>query len=323
MSIYPDSPTERDMWILERRPARNPLDPRRPYAFHTEPGISADGETVEVATIFLTNRECPWRCLMCDLWQNTLTETVPEGAIAEQVRYALDHLPSRASRRHLKLYNAGSFFDRRAVPPAEHEAIAQLAAPFEQVIVECHPALVGPHCIEFSERLAGQLEVALGLETAHPAVLERLNKRLTLSQFRTAAAFLRAAGIDLRVFILVRPPWLTETEGVTWAKRSLDFAFDCGASVCSLIPTRAGNGAMEALAAAGEFAPPSLASLEAATAYGLGLGAGRVFADVWDIERFARCARCSPARIARLQTMNATQAVPPAIRCPDCREGGR
>ena len=59
--------------------------------------------------------------------------------------------------------------------------------------------------------------------------------------------FLRSHAIDLRVFILVRPPWLSEEEGLEWAKRSLDFAFDCGPSVCSLIPTRAGNGAIDAL----------------------------------------------------------------------------
>ena len=52
-----------------------------------------DGGAVEVATVFLTNRECPWRCLMCDLWRNTLEETVPEGAIAAQIRYALERLP--------------------------------------------------------------------------------------------------------------------------------------------------------------------------------------------------------------------------------------
>ena len=37
------------------------------------------------------------------------------------------------------------------------------------------------------------------------------------------------------------------------AVRSLDFAFDCGASAVSLIPTRSGNGAMEALAEKGDF----------------------------------------------------------------------
>ena len=121
------------------------------------------------------------------------------------------------------------------------------------------------------------------------------------AQLSAAAGFLRTEGIDLRAFILVRPPWLSEQEGVEWSKRSLDFAFDCGATVCSLIPTRSGNGAMESLMAIGEFTPPSLASLEASLEYGLACRAGRVFADLWDVETFSRCPACSQARIQRLR----------------------
>ena len=72
-SPYPLADLHRDRWILERRPARETLDPQKPYAFFVEDEASASGAIVPVATIFLTNRECPWRCVMCDLWRNTLT----------------------------------------------------------------------------------------------------------------------------------------------------------------------------------------------------------------------------------------------------------
>ncbi len=318
---YPGSPAARNRWILGRRPARNVLDPWRPYAFVAETEVGQDGAVVDVATIFLTNRECPWRCLMCDLWRNTLEETVPEGAIAAQIQYALEHLPSiTPAQSHLKLYNAGSFFDPRAIPSDEYPSVARLAAPFLRVIVECHPALVGPCCLPFRDLLSGRLEVAMGLETVHPEVLDRLNKHMTLEQFRRAAGFLRKEGIDLRAFILVRPPWLSEQEGVDWAKRSLDFAFDCGATVCSIIPTRPGNGAMESLMAAGEFAPPTLASLESVMEYGLGCRAGRLFADLWDIETFIRCPECSDRRIRRIREMNVTQRIPATLQCNRCED---
>src|SRR5271155_4766982 len=77
--LYPDTRAERDTWILARRPERDSLDPLRPYAFFVEEEYSAEGEVVSVATVFLTNRECPWRCLMCDLWKNTLLQAVPVG----------------------------------------------------------------------------------------------------------------------------------------------------------------------------------------------------------------------------------------------------
>ncbi len=319
-SAYPESPGERDRWILARRAdfrqaERSKLSPWRPYEFLVEEERSAEGEAVPVATVFLTNRECPWRCLMCDLWRNTLTESVPAGAIPAQLAYALARL---APARQIKLYNSGSFFDRRAIPAADYPAIARQVLAFERVIVESHPALVNDGCRRLRDLLSGRLEVALGLETVHPIVGPQLNKRATLDQFAAAADRLGQNGIALRVFILVKPPFLDEAEALHWAQRSLDFAFDCGATVAALIPTRAGNGALEALAARGEFAPPRLETLEAAAAYGVRLGRGRVFADLWDLQRFSTCANCFAARQARLREMNLKQEVPARIECRNC-----
>jgi radical SAM enzyme (TIGR01210 family) len=297
-----------DDWVLAHRPARNPLAADRPYAYLVEPEPAADGRVVDVATLFLTNRECPFRCTMCDLWKNTLTESVAPGQIPEQIRWALAQLPPA---QHLKLYNAGSFFDPRAIPPEDYAEIARLAAPFERVIVECHPRLVGRRCREFRAMLAGDLEVAMGLETIHPDVLPRLNKQMTLGDFTRAADELRASGIAMRAFIMVRPPFLTDADGLEWAKRSLDFAFEHGVECCSLIPTRAGNGAMEELAHQGEFAPPSLDSLEAAMEYGLALRAGRIFLDLWDIGNVSPDIPNREVRVARLARMNLSQRIEP------------
>ncbi len=313
--------SDRDRWILERRGPRNRLDPRLPYAFFNETEPNLGGGEIPIGTVLLTNRECPYRCLMCDLWQNTLEGTVPDGAIAAQIRYALERLEPA---RQLKLYNAGSFFDPAAIPPAEYAEIAALAAPFERVIVECHPAVIGRRTWRFrdllteSGRTGPRLEIAMGLETVHPVVLDRLNKRMTLEQFRKSARQLKQEGVALRVFLLVRPPWMTEAEGVEWAKRSLEFAFECGAETCSLIPTRAGNGAMEALQADGEFSPPTLHSVEAALEFGLSLGAGRVLADLWDLEQFATCAECAEGRAQRLRFMNARQEIIDPVTCRSC-----
>jgi archaeosine synthase beta-subunit len=314
-SSYPVIAAERDSWILSRRPERNAVDPFRPYAFLVEDECTASREVVPVATIFLTNRECPWRCLMCDLWRNTLTETLPIGAIPAQVDYALQRLPTA---RQIKLYNSGSFFDRRAIPHEDHPAIAQRVSDFERVIVECHPALVGDDCFRFKDQLTGKLEVAMGLETVHPQILDKLNKRMTTGQFETAAHLLAKNNIDLRVFILVKPPFMKEEEAVQWAARSLDFAFECGATAATLIPTRPGNGAMEELTADGHFSRPGLATLEAAAAYGVALNKGRVFVDLWDINVTSPCTSCFDARIARLQAMNLHQSVSPAIMCDRC-----
>jgi archaeosine synthase beta-subunit len=302
-----------DTWILSRRPAREKRDPYLPYEYFVEEECTNRGVVVPVATIFLTNRECPFRCVMCDLWRNTLTESVPVGAIPAQIDHALLNLPPA---RQIKLYNSGSFFDPGAIPPQDYDAIARRVDRFERVIVENHPALVGDACLRFRDMLRGKLEVAMGLETAHPGVLARLNKRMTLDQFSTAADFLQRNGIDLRVFILVQPPYMQAGEALMWAERSLDFAMEHGATAATLIPTRGGNGAMEALAASGDFSPPALRMSESAMEYGLGLRAGRVFVDLWGLRE--SCAECYGKRAGRLRQMNLEQVVMERIPCSRC-----
>ena len=315
-SIFPVQPEERSRWIADRRLARTEGDPGKPYAFLVEEECSPGMEAVPVATIFLTNRECPWRCVMCDLWKNTLIDSVPLGAIPSQIDYALARLPAA---RQIKLYNSGSFFDTQAIPEQDYAAIAQRLSNFERTIVECHPSLVSNRCLTFRDLIANRLEIAMGLETAHPEVLDRLNKRMTLPQFASAASFLIENDIDLRVFILVQPPFMQPKESLHWACRSLDFAFDCGATAATLIPTRGGNGAMESLARRGDFTPPTLATVEATASYGLRLGRGRVLVDLWDIRtRQGGCQTCLRDRVDRLHRMNLCQRIMPVVTCSHC-----
>lgn len=283
-----------------------------------------------MATVFLTGRECPWRCAMCDLWRSTTLTETPRGAIPAQiaaVRPALQNERVRPSG--IKLYNAGSFFDPGAVPVEDYEAIAEALDGFSRVIVESHPALVGPRvdrllaALNRRGRTAAppiELEVAMGLETAHPGALDRLNKRFTVEQFERAAGALVARGVALRVFLLVSPPFIAAEDQDDWLLRSVDAAFACGASVVSLVPTRPGNGAMEALAAADLFRAPDLDDIERSFASALthARHRGRVFVDLWDLDRFAECAHCIAPRRDRLHAMNLDQHLLPPSTCNLC-----
>jgi uncharacterized Fe-S cluster-containing MiaB family protein len=327
-----------DQFILNARGPRNPVDPSVPYAWLVEPEPTAAGTVEDVATIFLTNRECPFRCLFCDLWKNTTEDRVPRGAIPGQIDYALARLPPT---RHIKLYNSGNFFDRQAIPAEDYGEIARRVSKYRTVIVENHPKLCGAACVEFRDLLsastkraspesavrsavgaggvpdgaAPQLEIAMGLETVHPDVLPRLNKQMTVDDFHRACEFLAQNGIALRAFVLLKPPYVAHDECVEWALKSIEFAFDCGVSVCSVIPTRSGNGVMQELERDHQFAPPRLADLEAALDRSLALARGRVFVDLWDVERLFECASCGPRRAERLRQMNLSQQVLPPISC--------
>jgi archaeosine synthase beta-subunit len=299
--------------VEEYRPAKEKLDPFRPYLWLHEEERQEDGELKRVNTIFLTNRECPFKCTMCDLWRHTLDEPTPKGAIPAQIKYAHKRLPEADV---VKLYNSGNFFDGKAIPREDYHAIVNQLSGYEHVIVENHPKLIGDFIPEFRDLLNGTFEIAMGLESIHPVVMPKLNKQITLENYRKASEYLVSEGIDVRAFILLNPPFLTDVrENIEWCLKTVEFAFDCGASVCSIIPTRDGNGIMEKLREDGEYIPPSLAAFEEVFDRALSLKRGRVFADLWDLEKFSDCGKCFETRKQRMHLMNLEQEVLPSAKC--------
>lgn len=297
-------------------------DPWALQGVHRDVEPDESGRLVGTAAVLLTGRQCPWSCVMCDLWRHTLDVDTPAGAIPHQVALAIEQLTqgTEPSPRHLKLYNAGSFFDPRAVPPGDYRATAAHLAPFDRVVVESHPALIGPRVLEWTSLLEATSEVAMGLETAHPAALARLNKGMSVDGFARAAEWLTARGIGVRVFLLVQPPFVPRELQAHWLLRSLDTAIDHGASVVALIPLRTGTEALEAAVIAGEACPPTLAELEQAFVAALAhvqarRATMRVFVDTWDLDRLAACVQCRPAIQARLRLMNQTQRIEPGAPC--------
>ena len=298
--------------IVSERGKKNQADQNRPYAWLVEKERGLSGKAEDTAIIFLTNKECPFKCLMCDLWKNTTDQSVEIGAIPKQIAWALAQMPKA---KHIKLYNSGSFFDEKAIRVADYEAIALLLENFETVIVESHPKFITGKCLRFRDMLKPELEVAVGLETANPEVLEKLNKQMTTEDFCGAISFLSGHKIRSRAFILLRPPYLSEDEGVYWAKKSIDFAFECGVGSCTVIPVRGGNGVMELLHNQGKFEVPKIQSLETVLEYGIQLQSGRVFVDLWDLSIFSNCDLCFEARTKRLDFMNLTQKIGKRVTC--------
>ena len=124
----------------------------------------------------------------------------------------------------------------------------------------------------------------------------------------------------LRTFLLVSPPFVRADEQDAWLLHSIDVALSCGAAVVTLVPTRPGNGAMEAVAADGDFRAPRLEDIERSLelAQARHRHRGRIFVDLWDLERFTSCPHCFKARRRRLHAMNLEQRYLPPHSCPHC-----
>jgi radical SAM enzyme (TIGR01210 family) len=275
------------------------------------------GRIEQALTVFLTGAECPFTCSFCDLWQWTLDGPTPPGALTRQLESVLEARVGQTPDR-LKLYNASNFFDQRAVPPEDVLGIAKLAAPFAAITVESHANTIGAKTLDFARRIPGRLEVAVGLETIHPAAAPQLNKRLDLARFDSAARFLSDNGIDLRVFVLLGAPYVPVNETVAWTVRTVEYAAERGASVVSIIPVRGGNGELERLQGQGHFTPPTLSQLEESLEVSLQFTSSVVTADLWDIDRLPACEHCRAERVERLRRMSLSGCAESRVPCVRC-----
>lgn len=316
------------------RGPRSSVDVQKPVYAGAELEADGSGGVVSVTTIILTAAECPWRCTMCDLWEHTLEYPTPRGAIPAQIEHALDTL--RPSGGWIKLYNSGSFFDRRSIPREDYGPIAALCKNFERVVVENHPKLCNQRIVEFADLLDGQLEIAIGVETLQTGMLRRLNKGMNRDDIDDAIGLHHRYKIDTRAFVLLRPPRTGDDEAVRWTKLTLRHLFRLGVRHVSMVPVRAGNGWMNRLAERGDFVAPSVGAVERAFDSALAMvPRGVATVDLWDWPQQGKfgagkgipghmsfCPSCVSERWQRLADMNLTQAYQSPIRCERC-DGGR
>lgn len=306
--------------VEQLRGPREPVDPTQPNAFWVEEEPTLTGTPQSALTLLLAVAECPWRCAMCDLWKHTLPHPTPAGSIKLQIEHALASLPSdQPLPKIIKLYNSGSFFDPHSIPRDEWDAIARLTEPFERVVVENHPRLTNQRVFEFARLLNGQLEVAIGVETLQTGMLRRLNKGMNRDDIDTAITRLRNHAIDVRGFLMLRPPWTLDAEAIRWTLLSLRHLFGRGVRVVSIIPARDGNGWMEQQAASGTFSPPSVDAIEHTLTAALQMNPrGIVTVDLWDWPPPNHCPHCHAARRSKLAEMNATQRPIRPLSCSQC-----
>ena len=292
-----------------RTPRVRSIDPWVPLGLELEPErLGTDSASQRLsATVFLAGAECPFRCVFCDLWQYTSAGPTPIGALPSQLSLALRRIDGQ-SVHTLKLYNASNFFDARAVPLEDDDALLDLSASYPQVTVECHPRLIGQRARTWSERLrdrGSKLEVALGLETVNQEALARMNKGAALDDYRRACEALLEMKARIRIFLLVGAPYIRRARQLEWIQSSVALAYEMGASVVTLIPVRHDpDGLLAKLEASRDFQLPGLDLLEAALVEVAHLAAERVLlVDLWDTEAMITGPE-DTARVNRLRHWN-------------------
>ncbi|MFC7132500.1 MULTISPECIES: archaeosine biosynthesis radical SAM protein RaSEA [Salinibaculum] len=203
-------------------------DPREPTRVWLDEDNTPDG-IYDSLTIILNTGGCRWAraggCTMCGY----VAESVEGGSVSHedlmaQIDACLDHEADNADEPAglIKIYTSGSFLDEREVPAETRRAIAETFADRERIVVESLPDFVDHDKITDFTDQGLETDVAVGLETATDRVRrDCVNKYFEFSEFERAAADARDAGAGIKAYLLMKPPFLTESEAVADMKRSV------------------------------------------------------------------------------------------------------
>jgi radical SAM enzyme (TIGR01210 family) len=253
-------------------------DPREPTRVWLDEDNTPDG-VYDSLTIILNTGGCRWAraggCTMCGY----VAESVEGGAVAgedlmAQIETCLDHEREHAGdpAGQVKIYTSGSFLDEREIPAETRRAIAAEFAERDRIVVESLPDFIDRGKItDFTER-GLETDVAVGLETATDRVRrDCVNKYFEFAEFERAADDARKAGAGVKAYLLLKPPFLSESEAIADMKRSIRRCADvAGCHTVSMNPCNVQRHTMvEDLFHADGYRPPwlwSVAEILGATA---------------------------------------------------------
>lgn len=182
----------------------------------------ADGETVDAMVAIMRTSGCAWArtggCTMCGYRQASL-RTVTEADLNRQV----DQMLSRyKGERFVKLYTSGSFLDENEIPPAIRDRIFSEFSGCSRILIESRPEFVTSESLK---NLPKVTTVALGLESSSPDVLKTsVNKGFTPEESKAAGTLIKQAGMSVRTYLLLKPPYMTERAAIDDAIASAIFA---------------------------------------------------------------------------------------------------
>ncbi|AFZ72308.1 archaeosine biosynthesis radical SAM protein RaSEA [Natronobacterium gregoryi] len=203
-------------------------DPHEPTRVWLDEDNTPDGVKKSL-TIILNTGGCRWAraggCTMCGYVAESVDGgSVSHEALMDQIQVCLDHEDENADEPAalIKIYTSGSFFDEREVGAETRRAIAETFADRDRMVVESLPDFVDREKITDFTQYGVDTDVAVGLETATDRVRhDCVNKYFDFADFEDACTEAAAADAaadnaetGVKAYLLMKPPFLTESEAV-------------------------------------------------------------------------------------------------------------
>ncbi|WP_202318596.1 archaeosine biosynthesis radical SAM protein RaSEA [Archaeoglobus neptunius] len=176
-----------------------------------------NGRIVDGLTVILRTRGCRWDgCHMCGYTNEAYPAT--EEDLIRQIDFALSD-----GAEVVKIFTSGSFFDDAELTEKVRiyllDKLKEIGV--KKLIVESRPEFIDRDKLETFKDV--NLEVGIGLESASDEIRELcINKGFTFEDFREAAEMIKEVGFRVKCYLLLKPPFLSESEAINDALRSIE-----------------------------------------------------------------------------------------------------
>jgi len=231
------------------------------------------GHKIDTLTIIFKTSGCWWGrlggCTMCGFVYDS-AQTSPSAADFES---QLDRALLKAAdfgKFMVKIFTSGSFLDEREIQPEVRKSILQRLGNDKRIVkvmVETRPEFVTDDVMRdclgiLSDPGDTKFEIAVGLETSSDLIRkDSINKGFTFLDFANAAETAKRHGATLKVYLLLKPPFLSEGAALEDMVRSVDDAAQY-ADTISINQCNVQRGTfVESLWQKGQYRPPWLWSI--------------------------------------------------------------
>jgi len=304
---------------------------------HMDVGVGTiDGEPVERAIIILRGCGCQWSreedggCTMCGHFSgSTKGQPLPSHYLKEQFDRGIAAYDF-AEYPMLCLYNGGSFFnDTELDPDLRRYMFKKISAigHVKRLIIESRPEYISHEVLDEIEYLMPNVttEIGVGLETKNDVIRELiLNKGVTTDDLVRCGEKFKGRKTMMLAYVLVNPPFLTESEAIEDTVEAIKFAAAIGSSIVSLEAVSIQHLTLVAfLAEAGHYRTPWIWSMfeiiKRVSHLGLVVRLGGFEFFPLPKEFTSNCSTCNETMIKKIHRFNMTNDlnVVENLQCPD------
>jgi radical SAM enzyme (TIGR01210 family) len=200
-------------------------DPKKPVKFWSEKD-RLNGKIVDAFVIIFRTKGCSWAlksgCSMCGYFNDSMWQDVSDEDLLAQLNISMNNY---SDQKFIKIFTSGSFFDSSEINSNVRKKILNiLFEKADKISVESRPEYVNNETLNDVKSIVGskKLEIGIGLETSNDYIRKKcLNKGFNYSDYKKAASVMKKHKVDLKTYVLIKPPFLTEKESI---KDSIDTA---------------------------------------------------------------------------------------------------